>query len=62
MTFRDCRADALAVTLLATLQGRLLLAQAQRDARPLETAVDTLLQLARSSRPDVPAGSGVPAP
>ncbi len=54
--------DALAVTLLATLQGGLLLAQIQRDTRPLETAVDTLLQLARSSRPDVPAGSGVPAP
>ena len=53
--------DALAVTLLATLQGGLLLAQVQRDARPLETAVDTLLRLAGSSRPDVPAGSGVPA-
>jgi TetR/AcrR family transcriptional repressor of nem operon len=54
--------DALAVTLLATLQGGLLLAQVQRDTRLLETAVDTLLQLARSSRPDVPEGSGVPAP
>jgi TetR/AcrR family transcriptional repressor of nem operon len=54
--------DALAVTLLATLQGGLLLAQVQRDTRPLETAVDTLLQLARSSRPDVPAGSEIPAP
>ena len=43
--------DALAVTLLATLQGGLLLAQVQRDPRPLETAVDTLLQLARGSRP-----------
>jgi AcrR family transcriptional regulator len=41
--------DALAVTLLATLQGGLLLAQVQRDPRPLETAVDTLLQLARSA-------------
>jgi AcrR family transcriptional regulator len=39
--------DALAVTLLAVLQGGLLLAQAQRDPRPLETAVDTLLELAR---------------
>jgi TetR/AcrR family transcriptional repressor of nem operon len=38
--------DALAVTLLATLQGGLLLAQVQRDPRPLETAVDTLLRLA----------------
>ena len=43
--------DALAVTLLATLQGGLLLAQVQRDPRPLETAVDTLLQLARSGGP-----------
>jgi len=54
--------DALAVTLLATLQGGLLLTQVQRDTRLLETAVDTLLQLARSSRPDAPASSGVPAP
>ena len=44
--------DALAVTLLAALQGGLLLAQVQRDTRPLETAVDTLLGL---------AGAGVPA-
>lgn len=36
----------LAVTLLAALQGGLLLAQVQRDTRPLETAVDTLLALA----------------
>ena len=47
--------DALAVTLLATLQGGLLLAQVQRDPRPLKTAVDTLLQLARSGWPDDPA-------
>jgi AcrR family transcriptional regulator len=53
-------ADALAVTLLATLQGGLLLAQVQRDPGPLETAVDTLLQLARSSRPDIPAGHEIP--
>ncbi|MGH3288643.1 MAG: TetR/AcrR family transcriptional regulator [Streptosporangiaceae bacterium] len=52
--------DALAVTLLATLQGGLLLAQVQRDARPLETAVGTLLELARSSRPDAPAGTETP--
>jgi TetR/AcrR family transcriptional regulator, transcriptional repressor for nem operon len=51
--------DALAVTLLATLQGGLLLAQVQRDLRPLETAVDTLLQLARSGRPDIPASSEI---
>jgi AcrR family transcriptional regulator len=38
--------DDLAVTLLAALQGGLLLAQVQRDTRPLETAVDTLLAVA----------------
>jgi TetR/AcrR family transcriptional repressor of nem operon len=46
--------DAFAVTLLATLQGGLLLAQVQRDTRPLETALETLLHLTRSSRPDMP--------
>jgi len=40
--------DDLAVTLLAALQGGLLLAQIQRDTRPLETALDTLLALASS--------------
>ncbi len=40
--------DDLAVTLLAALQGGLLLAQVQRDVRPLETAVDTILALAGS--------------
>ena len=39
-------ADDLAVTLLAVLQGGLLLAQVQRDTRPLETAVDTIVALA----------------
>lgn len=43
--------DALAVTLLAALQGGLLLAQVQQDTRPLETAVGTLLELARTSSP-----------
>jgi TetR/AcrR family transcriptional regulator, transcriptional repressor for nem operon len=38
--------DDLALTLLAAVQGGLLLAQVQRDTRPLETAVDTLLALA----------------
>jgi TetR/AcrR family transcriptional regulator, transcriptional repressor for nem operon len=37
--------DALAVTLLASLQGGLLLAQVERDPRPLETALDTFLAL-----------------
>lgn len=36
----------LAVTLLAALQGGLLLAQAQRDTAPLETALTTILSLA----------------
>ena len=39
-------ADDLAVTLLAALQGGLLLAQVQRDTGPLETAVDTVLAFA----------------
>jgi TetR/AcrR family transcriptional regulator, transcriptional repressor for nem operon len=38
-------ADDFAITLLATLQGGLLLAQVQQDSRPLQTAVDTLLAL-----------------
>ena len=38
--------DGLAITLLAAVQGGLVLAQAQRDTRPLETAVDTVLALA----------------
>src|ERR1700759_3279310 len=38
--------DELATTLLATLQGALLLAQVHRDTRPIETAVNTLLALA----------------
>jgi len=42
----DIDPDDLAITLLATLQGGLLLAQVQRSTRPLETAVDTLLALA----------------
>ena len=37
--------DDLATTLLATLQGGLLLAQVQRTTRPFETAVNTLLAL-----------------
>jgi TetR/AcrR family transcriptional regulator, transcriptional repressor for nem operon len=52
--------DALAVTLLATLQGGLLLTQVERDPRLLETAVDTLLQLARRGCPEVPASSEIP--
>ncbi len=42
----DINPDDLAVTLLAALQGGLLLAQLQRSSEPLETAVDTLLALA----------------
>ena len=47
--------DDLAVTLLAALQGGLLLAQVQRDTRPLQTAIDTLLELAGISRGPVRA-------
>lgn len=42
----DIDPDDLAITVLATLQGGLLLAQAQRSTRPFETAVNTLLSLA----------------
>jgi TetR/AcrR family transcriptional regulator, transcriptional repressor for nem operon len=52
--------DDLAVTLLAVLQGGLLLAQVQRDTRPLETAVDTLLELARIGRADPSADATPP--
>jgi TetR/AcrR family transcriptional repressor of nem operon len=45
----DINPDDLAVTLLAALQGGLLLAQVQRDTRPLQTAVDTILALATAS-------------
>ena len=41
----DIDPDDLATTLLATVQGGLLLAQVQRSTRPFETAVDTLLAL-----------------
>src|ERR1019366_4067971 len=50
--------DALAVT----LQGGPLRAQVQPDPRPLETAVGTLLELARSSRIDVPADDEMSTP
>src|ERR1700740_1717315 len=40
--------DDLAITLLATLEGGLLLSQVQRGTRPFETAVNTLLALAIS--------------
>ena len=38
--------EQLAVTLLATLQGGLVLAQVQRDSRSLATALDTVLAMA----------------
>ncbi len=41
----DIDPDDLAITLLATLEGGLLLAQAQRSTRPIETAVNTILAL-----------------
>src|SRR5271163_13199 len=42
----DIDPDDLAITLLATLQGGLLLAQVEGSSRPFETAVNTLLALA----------------
>jgi TetR/AcrR family transcriptional repressor of nem operon len=42
----DIDPDDLATTLLATLEGGLLLAQVQRDIRPFETAINTFLALA----------------
>jgi TetR/AcrR family transcriptional repressor of nem operon len=41
----DVDPDDLAITLLATLEGGLLLAQAQRSTRPFETAINTFLAL-----------------
>jgi hypothetical protein len=45
----DINPDDLAVTLLAALQGGLLLAQVQRDTRPLQTTLDTLFALASAT-------------
>jgi hypothetical protein len=42
----DIDPDDLALTVLAALQGGLVLAQVQRDVGPLETVVDTVLALA----------------
>jgi AcrR family transcriptional regulator len=42
----DIDPDDLAVTLLATLEGALVLGQVHRSSRPIETAVNTLLALA----------------
>ena len=44
----DIDSNDLAITLLATLQGGLLLAQVQRSIRPFEIAVNTVLDLAVS--------------
>ena len=41
----DVDPDDLAITLLATLEGGLVLAQAKRSTRPFEIAVDTVLSL-----------------
>ncbi|BBY31790.1 TetR/AcrR family transcriptional regulator [Mycolicibacterium sediminis] len=48
--------DDLAVTVLAALQGGLLLAQVHRDPRPLQTTLDTIFQMAGLTGPN-----GVPA-
>ena len=44
----DADPDRLAVTLLAVLQGALLMTQVQRDTHVLETAIDTVLALAEA--------------
>jgi len=46
----DIDPDDLATTLLATLQGGLLLAQVHQSSRPFETAVNTLLALSIGTR------------
>jgi len=46
----DIDADDFAITLLAAIQGGLLLAQVQQDTGPLETTVDTLLALTAPCR------------
>jgi TetR/AcrR family transcriptional regulator, transcriptional repressor for nem operon len=49
----DADPDTLALALLAALQGGLLLTQIQRDTKPLEAALDAMLDLiARVSGPD----------
>jgi len=56
------RPDDLAVALLAALQGGLILAQVQGDTRSLETALDTVLDLARLSNREVPADGDTSTP
>ena len=47
----DTHPDTLALALLAALQGGLLLTQVKRDAKPLEAALDAMIELiARLSR------------
>jgi TetR/AcrR family transcriptional repressor of nem operon len=41
----DADPDTLALALLAALQGGLLLTQIQRDTKPLEAALDAMLEL-----------------
>ncbi len=53
----DADPDALALALLAALQGGLLLTQIKRDTMPLEAALDAMLDLiARLSRPQLQSG------
>lgn len=53
----DANPDALALATLAALQGGLLLAQIQRDTRPLETALDAMLKLIGLQVPDSASAS-----
>ena len=53
-------ADDYAITLLAALQGGLLLAQVQQDTRPLQATLDTLLVLTARSGACSPEPGGSP--
>ena len=44
----DADPDALAVALLASVQGGILLSQVHRDSKPMETALDTMLDYIES--------------
>jgi TetR/AcrR family transcriptional repressor of nem operon len=55
----DIDLDDLAITVLATLQGGLLLAQVQRSTRPFETAIDTLLALTIGKSAQAPVNGSV---
>jgi TetR/AcrR family transcriptional regulator, transcriptional repressor for nem operon len=53
----DAKPDDLALATLAAFQGGLLLTQIQRDTKPLETALDTMITLIASLTIPSPGGS-----